>query len=163
MSSPLLPYAKALLLFEEEGAPTVINGRFVSTPAARHVIQAYLSRIDQATDYPVSTEKAPDFSGASGASYVYRGYGLLVAELPEGDPFDRPTAEGLTWTPLSTESTPSWLVPGLGGRHIQGNEGEQACRVVRATGRYGGMGIDAQVSSYIKGIPLTILSGDVLN
>jgi hypothetical protein len=163
MSSPFLPYAKSYVLLGQEGAPTVVDGRFVSTEEQKYLVHCYLGRVDVATDYPNATSKLPDFSGASGVSYVYRGFALRYAPVPALYVLGETGLDGLNWTTLSAANRPEWLSPGATGRHLQGNEKTKQCRIVRATGRYGGLGIDELMSNSINGLPVTILSGDILN
>lgn len=170
MSSPLLEIANAYLLVVQEGVPQVVDGRFVSSESARYLIRCYLKRTESqgpangAQRLPGLNSPGSGFSGASGEAYAYRGYGILVAEVANDYELSDPIPGDLEWETLLANTKPSWLVAGLTVQHRQGREPNvMASRLTRVTGEFGGDGIDDMVSSEIEGIPLTVLSGEVLN
>ena len=167
MSSPLLPYANAYLLFSLDGAPTLVNGRYVATPEATYVVEAYLTRQDSTgvttgADYiPTQVSPGDTLPGASGVVYLYRGYALRYASVEAGyDPSGAPQDTSLVW---SDATNVTWLKPGLTGLHAHGGEPLKRTKIERATGKYGGVAIDQIVRINISGVPIIIRSGDVID
>jgi hypothetical protein len=167
MSSPLLPYANAYLLFSLDGAPTIVDGRYTTTVTATYVVEAYLTRQDSTgvttgADYiPTQTSPGNTLPGASGVVYLYRGYALRYAPVEAGyDPSGAPQDASLAWVD-ATDVT--WLKPGLTGVHAHGDEPIKRTKVERATGKYGGVAIDQIVRINISGVPITVRSGDVVD
>lgn len=162
MTSPLLPYANALLLITAEGEPTIENGRIVTEPGTSYVVQCYLTRqqstgTSSGADYlPTQMSPGETLPGTSGVAYLYAGYALRYGE---GDLEDEPT----DWTALPGSSPPSWLTAGITCKHQQGNEPLKYCMIERTTGKYGNTAIDSIINKEIGGIPLLIRSGELLN
>ena len=44
MASPLLPYANARVIAAVEGAPTIVDGRFVAGAGANHLFKCFMKR-----------------------------------------------------------------------------------------------------------------------
>jgi hypothetical protein len=162
MTSPLLPYTNAYLQISSQGAPSIDNGRFVTTAGVTYVIQCYCVRQDS-TGTTTGAEYAPTrqnpgntLPGVSGEVYLYRGYALRYGV---GDLDSLPAA----WITISADDVPTWLAAGVSGQHRQGNEQVKATTIERVSGKYGGTAIDQIISAQIKGVPITLRSGDVIN
>lgn len=169
MTSPLLPYATSYLVITAEALPSVVNGRVVSQDGDKYAVHCYLKRQDSSgtstgADYlPSQNTPGSMLPGVSGDVYLYRGYALRYAELAGEFTDDLPIPTNLTWVPLDSASVPAWLTGGVQCQHRQGLEQYKSSAIERVSGKYGGEGIDAIVSSSIGGVPITIRSGDVLN
>jgi hypothetical protein len=71
---------------------------------------------------------------------------------------------GHVWVELNAASLPEWLTTGTRALHLQGtSESPKECRIERVTGKYGGSGIDQVISNEIKGVPMVLRSGDVID
>jgi hypothetical protein len=170
MSSPLLPYVNALLLVQSTGEVTVVNGRVVSEAGPRYVLQAYMVRQDS-TGVTTGAEYAPTrqspgdvLPGASGEVYLYRGYGLRWSVAPQGYELGGVLGAGQVWVELNAATLPEWLSAGTRALHLHGtSESPKECRIERVTGKYGGSGIDQVISNEIKGVPMVLRSGDVID
>ena len=169
MASPLLAYANSYLLIEAKGAPTVSNGRIVASSIGRYLVQCYLTRQDSTgtttggDHVPGQLSPGDTLPGSSGDVYLYRGYGLRYKAVDSGYALGEGLIPSGSWISLLSNTKPQWISGGVSGQHLQGNEQVKFMTIERASGKYGGTGIDSTVSVNIGGIPLTIRSGDLLN
>jgi hypothetical protein len=169
MSSPLLPYANALLFIEATGEVEVVGGRMTRGVSDTYIIQCYMVRQDTdgvttGGEYSPTRQSPGDvLPGVSGETVLYRGYGLRWLPAPVGYVPGNELITTQPWTALGAEVLPDWLVVGCKGMHVQGRERPKYCKVDRVTGRYGGDGIDGVISNEIKGVPLVVRSGDVID
>ena len=170
MASPLLPYVNALLLVQSTGEVTVVNGRVVGAAGPSYVIEAYMVRQDSTgtttgAEYAPTRQRAGDvLPGASGEVYLYRGYGLRWGVVSNDYELGQSLGVGHVWVELNAASLPEWLSAGTRALHLQGtSESPKECRIERVTGKYGGSGIDQVISNEIKGVPMVLRSGDVID
>jgi hypothetical protein len=169
MTSPLLPYKNAYLLVASQSAPTIENGRVVTTLGTNYLVECYLVR-QQATgtttgaDYiPTQTSPGEILPGASGLIYLYSGYALRYATASSTYEAGDDIPNGLVWTSLADSNTPDWLTVGAECSHMQGNESVKYCKIERLSGRYGNTGIDLTINKEVGGIPITVRSGELVD
>jgi hypothetical protein len=101
--------------------------------------------------------------GASGNVYLYRGYALSYAEVSNVFDLGVTAVPTSGWVELVSNAVPEWLVLGATGQHRQGNEKVKHMKIEGVTGKFGGAGIDYQVSVKIGGVPITVRSGEVVD
>lgn len=167
MTSPLLPYANGYLLVTASGAPSVIDGRISTSASAYYVIQCYLKRQDStgtetgAEYYPVRRTPGDNLPGASGQSFLYRGYALRFIEVTS----DYSLGDQISgaWTELSTSNKPTWLTNAISVQHLQGSEEIKTSNIEVISGKYGGTQIDEVISVNIKGLPIVVRSSELTN
>lgn len=169
MTSPLLPYANALLLIGVDGVPSISGGRVVVSTGSWRVVECYLKRQDSTgtntgADYVLGDTQANLRTGsAGGRAYLYRGYALRYASLttePNFGTLDKSTLSFVDVNPVQGES---WLINGSSGLHRQGIEKPAYFVFESIGGRFGGGGIDEIIGDSIQGLPIVINSGQVLN
>lgn len=168
MNSPLLFIANSYLVVVSRGTPALDMGRVVQAAGTTYLVRSYLRRQESSgtttgADYvPNRRDPGRMLPGASGESYLYRGYALGWCAAPVGyTTGSEPADDSSLWQPLLPETKPSWLIEGIAVTHLQGTEEPKASTIERCTGRYGGLGIDETVGVEIDGIPLVIRSGDL--
>jgi len=168
MASPLLPYANARVLAAVEGAPSVVNGRFVAPEGQKYLTLCFMSR-KQYEGVSSGSKKIPLDSqldgrmmpGASGDSFYYRGYALRYA--PVASNYDPLTGDEslLAWTEVTAQ--PEWLYAGAEVEFYFGDEKPMVGTVERATGVYGGQGIDEILYRELGGVQLQITGAELRN
>jgi len=169
MASPLAPYVNSYLLLEDTGVPEVVNGRIVVGGGQKYVVECFLTRMEEkvtstGADYlPSDITAKKIMPGVGGDVYIYRGYGLRYVIAPTGYTIANGSTGLSGWIELRSITKPNWIAPGSKGYHLQGAEPVKYTRIERPSGVYGGAGIDAIVSENIRGIPITIRSGDTID
>ena len=168
MASPLLPYANARVIAAVEGAPTIVDGRFVAGAGANHLFKCFMKRA-QYTGVSSGSKKLPLESqldgrmmpGASGDAFYYRGYALQYAVVPaDFDPATDSEA-GLTW--IDVTGQPEALYDGREVAFYFGDDKPMTSRVERSSGIFGGQGIDEIIYKEIGGVQLQLTGGELQN
>jgi hypothetical protein len=163
MASPLAFIANAHLVINAPGAPTMENGRITSTPGQLYAIRLYLARQDSAGittgwEYePRRSDKGSVMSGAGGIVALHRGYALTWSTYTDGALLPTGGSEILSST------VPSFLFSGQEGVLYNGRRGALHCYIESVHGRYGGAGIDEMISKEVRGVPVQLRVGEVID
>lgn len=167
MSSPLLPYANALVRAQTAGGVTNVNGRLVQAAGSIVLYRCFLKRA-QYSGVSSGSVKIPLPSqldgqmlpGGSGDQFYYRGYYLQkVTVAPE---FDwRGDVSGLSWADITAYDEP--LRPGTDVLFALGTTDTMKAQIERSTGVFGGTGIDEILYKEIGGVQLQLTGAELLN
>jgi hypothetical protein len=167
MSSPLLPYANALVRVQAKGAVTKVNGRLVEAAGSVYLYKCFLKRV-QYTGVASGSVKQPLPSqldgtmmpGASGDQFYYRGYYLQKATVAAN--FDwRGSLSSVTWTDVTTAD--ATIRPGTVVEFALGVTPTMKAEVQRSTGVFGGTGIDDILYKEIGGVQLQLTGAEIQN
>ena len=167
MSSPLLPYANALVRVQTKGAVTKVNGRLTEAAGPVLLFRCYMKRI-QYTGVASGSVKQPLPSqldgqmmpGASGDQFYYRGYCLQKATVASGFNW-RGSLATVVWSDVT--SADAALRPGAVVEFALGATDTMKAEVQRSTGVFGGLGIDELLTPALGGVQLQLTGAEVQN
>lgn len=167
MSSPLLPFANALVRVQSKGAVTKVNGRLQEAAGAVYLYRCFLKRV-QYTGVASGSVKQPLPSqldgtmmpGASGDQFYYRGFYLQKATIASDFNW-RGSLSGVTWTDVTTDDAA--IRPGTVVDFALGNTDTMKAEVQRNTGVFGGLGIDQILYDEIGGVQLQLTGAEIQN
>lgn len=167
MSSPLLPYANAIVRVQTKGAVTKVNGRLQEAAGPVVLYRCFLKRI-QYTGVASGSVKQPLPSqldgtmmpGASGDQFYYRGYYLQKATVASNFAW-RSSLAGVSWTDVV--SADAALSPGTVVELGLGTTPTMKAEVQRSTGIFGGTGIDSILYDELGGVQLQLTGAEIQN
>lgn len=164
--SPLKPYINGRLLVQGEAAVSLVDGRWVETPANQYLVKLFIKRAQYSgvssgsRPLPLSSQLDGNMMpGASGDAFYYRGYAIDFAAVPLdfkiGD-----DESALTFNQVLTQYT--WLATGLEAVFKFGDDPlMRNARIQRSSGIFGGQGIDEIIYSEIGGVEIQLTGGEV--
>ena len=167
MASPLLAYENARILVPNQGAVSVVNGRFIEAAGNSYLVKCFMNRAQYggvssgSKGVPLSSQLGGEMMpGASGDSFYYRGYALEYVQVAADWDLDTSSEAGLTWLPVTTQF--SWLST---GSEVQFRFGDDpimpTARIERSSGQYGGQGIDTIIYQEIGGVEIQLTGGEL--
>lgn len=167
MASPLLAYENARILVPNQGAVSVVNGRFIEAAGNPYLVKCFMNRAQYggvssgSKGVPLSSQLGGEMMpGASGDSFYYRGYALEYVQVAADWDLDASSEAGLTWLPVTTQF--SWLST---GSEVQFRFGDDpimpTARIERSSGQYGGQGIDTIIYQEIGGVEIQLTGGEL--
>lgn len=165
MSSPLLPFANAAILIRSKSDIEVVNGRIMATDGPLYLVKAFLKRAQSSgtetgsTKIPLKSQAENVLPGASGDSFLYRGYALQYAVVPSTFQLGFSSEANLNY--LTVKSQYAWMLPGQVANLRMGEERILNARIERSTGIFGGGGIDRIIKTETGGIPIQITGGEL--
>ena len=169
MASPLLPYANARILVPNQGAVSVVNGRWVEAAGNYYLVKCFLKR-SQYSGVSSGSKLVPIPSqldgemlpGASGDQFYYRGYALEWVEVPSNWDLETSDETPLVFQQVLTQYT--WLATGTECRFRLGQDPIMpAAKIQRSSGVFGGQGIDEIIYKEIAGVELQLTGAEVQN
>ena len=169
MASPLAPYINSRLLVPNQGAVSLVNGRFVEAPGDSYLVKMFIKRA-QYSGVSSGSKKLPLESqldgnmlpGGSGDQFYYRGYALEWTNVPEGWDLESSDETGLVFQQVTTQY--SWLTPTVECQFRFGQDPLMpAAKVQRSSGIFGGQGIDEIIYKEIGGVEIQITGGEIQN
>lgn len=167
MSSPLLPFANATMLIKTRSSVEVIDGRIVSAEGLFYLVKAFLKRAESkgtetgSTKIPLKTQAGSVLPGASGDSFLYRGYALEYAVAPSTFELGVNSDSGLKYSTIKSQY--SWMLPGQMLQLKMGEERILNGLIERSTGVFGGGKIDKIIQKEIGGMAIQITGGELIN
>lgn len=166
MTSPLLPYANGRILVPGEGTVSLVNGRWVESGGGQYLVKLFVKR-QQYSGVSSGSRKLPLESqldgnmmpGVSGDQFYYRGYSLeyaaVSADFEIGD-----DESAIGWLPVTQRF--SWMNTGEACKFRIGTDPVMnEARIQRASGQFGGEGIDTILYSEIGGVEIQITGGEI--
>lgn len=169
MASPLAPYINSRLLVPNQGAVSLVNGRFVEAPGDSYLVKMFIKRV-QYSGVSSGSKKLPLESqldgnmlpGGSGDQFYYRGYALEWTNVPEGWDLESSDETGLVFQQVTTQY--SWLTPAVECQFRFGQDPLMpAAKVQRSSGIFGGQGIDEIIYDQLGGVEIQITGGELQN
>ena len=148
MASPLLSYANSRILVPNQGAVSLVNGRWVEAAGDYYLVKCFLSR-QQYSGVSSGSKLVPIPSqldgemlpGASGDQFYYRGYALEWVSVPSTWDLETSDESALVWQTVATQY--SWLATGTECKFRFGQDPIMpAAKIQRSSGIFGGLGID---------------------
>ena len=167
MASPLLPYANGRLLVPNQGAVSLVNGRWVEASGNSYLVKLFISR-KQYSGVSSGSKMVPILSqldgemlpGGSGDQFYYRGYALEWVEVPSTWDLETSDESALVWAQVTTQY--SWLATGTECDFRFGQDPIMpATRIQRSSGVFGGEGIDEIVYKQIGGVELQLTGAEL--
>ena len=168
-NSPLKPYANARVLVPNQGAVSLVNGRWVEAAGDSYLVKCFLKR-QQYSGVSSGSKLIPIPSqldgemmpGASGDSFFYRGYALEWVEVPSAWDLETSDESALVWSQVTTQYT--WLATGTECQLRLGQDPIMpTAKIQRSSGVFGGEGIDQILYREIGGVELQLTSGELQN
>ena len=169
MASPLLPYANSRILVPNQGAVSLVNGRWVEAAGNYYLVKCFLKRM-QYSGVSSGSKMVPILSqldgemlpGGSGDQFYYRGYALEWVEVPSTRDLETSDESALVWAQVTTQY--SWLATGTECNFRFGQDPIMpATRIQRSSGVFGGQGIDEIVYKEIGGVELQLTGAELQN
>ena len=169
MASPLLPYANGRILVPNQGAVSLVNGRWVEAAGNSYLVKLFISRM-QYSGVSSGSKMVPILSqldgemlpGGSGDQFYYRGYALEWVEVPSSWDLETSDESALVWAQVTTQY--SWLATGTECTFRFGQDPIMpATRIQRSSGVFGGQGIDEIVYKEIGGVELQLTGAELQN
>lgn len=173
-SSPLdiIQNASIVITVNTAGEPILQDGRYISGPSTRYLMQCYLYRT-QATSRATGIGFSSDFKddikdGANLSTHTYKGYiiryGSISNEFQHGV-----SNEGIInyQDVIDSNGNISSGFPNNNLRSINdttlrlGEYGVINCRIINLGGVYGSSGIDRTLYSELKGVPISVIGSQV--
>ena len=169
MASPLLPYANARVLVPNQGAVSLVNGRWVEAAGNSYLVKCFLKRIQYSGVssgsklIPIPSQLDGEMMpGASGDSFYYRGYALEWVEVPSAWDLETSDESALVWAQVTTQY--DWLVTGTECQFRLGQDPIMpTAKIQRSSGVFGGEGIDQILYQQIGGVELQLTGGELQN
>ena len=167
MASPLLPYANARILVPNQGAVSLVDGRWVEAAGNSYLVKLFISR-QQYSGVSSGSKLIPIPSqldgemmpGASGDQYYYRGYALEWVEVPNTWDLETSDESALVWAQVTTQY--NWLATGTECQCRFGQDPIMpAAKIQRSSGVFGGQGIDSIIYSEIGGVEIQLTGGEL--
>lgn len=169
MASPLLPYANARILVPNQGAVSVVNGRWVEAAGNYYLVKCFLKR-SQYSGVSSGSKLVPIPSqldgemlpGASGDQFYYRGYALEWVEVPSNWDLETSDETPLVFQQVLTQYT--WLATGTECQFRLGQDPIMpTAKIQRSSGVFGGQGIDEIIYKEIAGVELQLTGAELQN
>ena len=169
MASPLLPYANARVLVPNQGAVSVVNGRWVEAAGNYYLVKCFLKR-SQYSGVSSGSKLVPIPSqldgemlpGASGDQFYYRGYALEWVEVPSNWDLETSDETPLVFQQVLTQYT--WLATGTECQFRLGQDPIMpTAKIQRSSGVFGGQGIDEIIYKEIAGVELQLTGAELQN
>lgn len=169
MASPLLPYANARVLVPNQGAVSLVSGRWVEAPGNYYLVKCFLKR-SQYSGVSSGSRLVPIPSqldgemlpGASGDQFYYRGYALEWVEVPSSWDLETSDESALVFQQVLTQYT--WLATGTECQFRLGQDPIMpAAKIQRSSGVFGGQGIDETIYAQIGGVELQLTAAELQN
>ncbi len=166
-NSPLLPYANARILVPNQGAVSLVDGRWVEAAGDSYLVKLFIKRI-QYSGVSSGSKLVPIPSqldgrmlpGASGDSFFYRGYALDWAQVPSSWDLEASDESALVWEQVLTQYT--WLSTSTRCQFRFGDDPIMPdSKIERSSGVFGGQGIDDIIYSQIGGVQIQLTGGEV--
>ena len=167
MASPLLPYANSRILVPNQGAVSLVDGRWVEAAGNSYLVKLFISR-QQYSGVSSGSKLIPIPSqldgemmpGASGDQYYYRGYALEWVEVPNTWDLETSDEFALVWAQVTTQY--NWLATGTECQFRFGQDPIMpAAKIQRSSGVFGGQGIDSIIYSEIGGVEIQLTGGEL--
>ena len=167
MASPLLPYANARILVPNQGAVSLVDGRWVEAAGNSYLVKLFISR-QQYSGVSSGSKLIPIPSqldgemmpGASGDQYYYRGYALEWVEVPNTWDLETSDESALVWAQVTTQY--NWLATGTECQFRFGQDPIMpAAKIQRSSCVFGGQGIDSIIYSEIGGVEIQLTGGEL--
>ena len=167
MASPLLPYANARILVPNQGAVSLVGGRWVEAAGDSYLVKCFLKR-QQYSGVSSGSKLIPIPSqldgemmpGASGDSFFYRGYALEWVEVPNTWDLETSDESALVWAQVTTQY--DWLATGTECQFRFGQDPIMpTAKIQRSSGVFGGEGIDQILYAQIGGVELQLTGGEL--
>lgn len=167
MASPLLEFANTRIRIPVRARSQNADGRYVLTEDVSYLVICYMKRA-QYSGVSSGSRKIPLPSelygemlpGASGDEFYYRGYALQYAQVTDDYDWLQQDISDLTLADIS--SNQPFLRPQKKVEFAFGNEGLMTGTIQRATGAFGGAGIDEIIYPAI-GVEIQITGAEILN
>ena len=169
MASPLLPYANARVLVPNQGAVSIVNGRWVEAAGNYYLVKCFLKR-SQYSGVSSGSKLVPIPSqldgemlpGASGDQFYYRGYALEWVEVPSNWDLETSDETPLVFQQVLTQYT--WLATGTECQFRLGQDPIMpTAKIQRSSGVFGGQGIDEIIYKEIAGVELQLTGTELQN
>jgi len=169
MASPLLPYENARVLVPNQGAVSLVGGRWVEAPGNYYLVKCFLKR-SQYSGVSSGSKLVPIPSqldgemlpGASGDQFYYRGYALEWVEVPSNWDLETSDESALVFQQVVTQYT--WLSTGTECQLRVGQDPIMpAAKIQRSSGVFGGQGIDEIIYQQIGGVELQLTGSELQN
>jgi len=167
MSSPLLPYANSFLLFGSEAAVDLVDGRWVTQGGIdqenwKYLVRCFLKRSENSgastgsKPVPLASELGGQMMpGASGDSFIYRGYALEWVFASSSE-----SPDNYNWQPVDGQY--DWMAPGkVCDLSFGDDQVMKETRVQRSSGKFGGKGIDQIVYAELGGVPIVVSGAEL--
>lgn len=167
MASPLLSYANSRILVPNQGAVSLVNGRWVEAAGNYYLVKCFLKRA-QYSGVSSGSKMVPILSqldgemlpGGSGDQFYYRGYALEWVEVPSTWDLETSDESALVWAQVTTQY--DWLATGTECDFRFGQDPiMSATRIQRSSGVFGGQGIDEIVYKEIGGVELQLTGAEL--
>ncbi len=167
MASPLAPYINSRLLVPNQGAVSLVGGRWVEAAGDYYLVKMFIKRA-QYSGVSSGSKKLPLASqldgemlpGVSGDQFYYRGYALEWTEVPNTWDLEVSDETGLVFQQVLTQY--SWLATNTECKFRFGQDPIMpAAKIERSSGVFGGEGIDQIIYKEIAGVQIQITGGEV--
>jgi len=167
MASPLAPYINGRLLVPNQGAVSLVGGRWVEAAGDSHLVKLFISR-QQYSGVSSGSKKLPLASqldgemlpGVSGDQFYYRGYALEYTTVPDTWDLEVSDETGLVFQQVLTQY--DWLATNTTCSFRFGQDPIMpAAKIERSSGIFGGEGIDNIIYKEIGGVQIQITGGEV--
>ena len=168
-NSPLKPYANARILVPNQGAVSLVNGRWTEAAGDSYLVKLFISR-QQYSGVSSGSKLIPIPSqldgemmpGASGDQFYYRGYALEWVQVPSAWDLEASDESALVWAQVTTQYT--WLATGTECQFRFGQDPIMpTAKIQRSSGVFGGEGIDQILYREIGGVELQLTSAELQN
>lgn len=168
-NSPLLGFQNGRLLVPEQGAVSIVNGRWVEGASNSYLVRLFCKRI-QYSGVSSGSKLVPIPSqldgemlpGASGDQFYYRGYALDYSEVSSDWDLSLSDESGLSFTQVTTQF--EWLATGTECKFRFGDDPIMpAAKIQRSSGIFGGQGIDEIIYKEIGGVEIQITGAELQN
>ena len=169
MASPLFPYINSRLLVPNQGAVSLVDGRWVEAAGDSYLVKMFIKRAQYSGVssgsklIPIPSQLDGEMMpGASGDQFYYRGYALEWTTVPSSWDLETSDETGLVFQQVTTQY--SWLATGTECVFRFGQDPIMpAAKIQRSSGQYGGQGIDQIIYKEIGGVEIQITGGEVQN
>lgn len=169
MASPLLPYANGRILVPNQGAVSLVNGRWTEAAGDSYLVKLFISRIQYSGVssgsklVPIPSQLDGEMMpGASGDSFYYRGYALEWVQVSNTWDLETSDESALVWAQVATQY--EWLATGTECQFRLGQDPIMpAAKIQRSSGVFGGQGIDQILYQEIGGVELQLTGGEIQN
>jgi hypothetical protein len=167
MASPLSPYINGRLLVPNQGAVSLVGGRWVEAAGDSYLVKLFVKRA-QYSGVSSGSKKLPLASqldgemmpGVSGDSFYYRGYALEYTTVPNTWDLETSDETGLVFQQVLTQY--SWLATNTTCNFRFGQDPIMPkAKIERSSGIFGGEGIDEIIYKEIGGVQIQITGGEV--
>lgn len=167
MASPLFPYINSRLLVPNQGAVSLVDGRWVEAAGDSYLVKMFIKRAQYSGVssgsklIPIPSQLDGEMMpGASGDQFYYRGYALEWTTVPSSWDLETSDETGLVFQQVTTQY--SWLATGTECVFRFGQDPIMpAAKIQRSSGQYGGQGIDQIIYKELGGVELQLTGGEL--